>query len=565
MKKYILLLAAAAFMAASCDRVYVDEVAPHEPVITTFTPASAPVGAEVTVSGEYLNEVTAAFIGDIKVDIVSKISNTRLVIKVASGVTSGVIKLVNAKGSGSSDKKFQCTFAVPEIAASLLQEEAEMGESIMLSGSHLLSVSKVFFTAEGYTEGHEGQILNGSDEELIVKVPYVENENAHITLAYFDGSGDTTTDLASAPAIRVIRYVPKFNEYTFEKTEVGRSITLTGEYLNNVDRITVNDWDAPLFKSATELTFSIPAGDFKDGETTVEIKAWYFDNNEFIPLSDNFVVFVPFVKFWENVRTWAQGRTEENEFISFFSPETGIAYENSKWRDIVDPISMKLKNAQWSGTGNIPKPGVVSDEDYNSVAPYFFFAGNNDHSLALNSPANSQSQLRNFYTQNTGKDEFRVTQSSANQTGTPILCFRFLNPETTIEAEKELINKVLEGRIENINEELFPIDVDASTIAGIGVSSFTGSANSSSIDWLAGRKMDTLVAEKDYKLNSIFLIAYYSNNGYSKETPAKNIKRLGILRMKSIDFGIYNNTNYAGSCFTYDVYWQKYDYDYSKL
>ena len=566
MKKYLLLLAAAAFLAASCDRVYVDEVVPHEPVITAFTPASAPVGAEVTVTGEYLSDVTAAYIGDIKVDIVYKISNTRLVIKVANGVSSGLVKLVNAQGAGVSDATFKCSYAVPEIAATLLQDEAEMGESIMLSGAHLLSVGKVIFTAEGFTEGHEAQIISGSDEELIVKVPYVENDQAHITLTYFDGSSDVTTDLSSAPAIRVIRHVPRFNDYTFEKTEVGRSITLTGEYLNNIDRITVDDWDAPLFKSATELTFSIPAGDFEDGESTVEIKAWYFDNNESILLSENFVVFVPFVKFWENVRTWAQGRTEENEFISFFSPETGIAYENIKWRVIVDPVSMDKKNAQWSGTPNMPTPGIVSDEEYDSVAPYFFFSGNNDHSLALNSPANSKSQLRNFYTQNTGKDEFRVTQSSADQTGTPILCFRFLNPETTIEAEKELINKVLEGKIENIDEEHFPIDVDASTIAGIGVSSFTGSANSSSIDWLAGRKMDgPLVAEKDYKLNSIFLIAYYSNCGYSKDTPAKNIKRLGILRMKSIDFGIYNNTNYAGSCFTYDVYWQKYDYDYSKL
>ena len=56
---------------------------------------------------------------NVKVDIVAKISNTRLVLKVVNGVTSGVVKLVNTEGTGVSDAKFNCSFAVPEIAASV--------------------------------------------------------------------------------------------------------------------------------------------------------------------------------------------------------------------------------------------------------------------------------------------------------------------------------------------------------------------------------------------------------------------------------------------------------------
>ncbi|MBR5700348.1 MAG: IPT/TIG domain-containing protein, partial [Bacteroidales bacterium] len=277
MKKYMILLAAAAFMAAACDKVSVDEVVPHEPVVTAFTPVSAPVGAVVTVTGEYLQDVTEAYIGNVKVEIAAKISNTRLDIRVVNGVTSGVVKLVNAQGTGMSDASFNCSFAVPEIAASLLQAEAEMGENIMISGAHLFSVKQVFFTAEGLTEGHEGEIVSRTDDEMIVKVPYVEDASARITMTYFNGTTDVATDLASAPGIRVIRYVPVFNAYEFEKTAVGRSITLTGEYLNNVDRITVGEWEAQVYKSAGELTFTIPAGEFPDGDTVVPLTAWYFD------------------------------------------------------------------------------------------------------------------------------------------------------------------------------------------------------------------------------------------------------------------------------------------------
>ena len=68
-----------------------------------------------------------------------------------------------------------------------------------------------------------------------------------------------------------------------------------------------------------------------------------------------------------------------------------------------------------------------------------------------------------------------------------------------------------------------------------------------------------------YKCDAVFLVAYYANNGYIKETPGKNIKRLGILHVTGIDWGVYNNSNFGSTKVTYNCYWQKYDYDYSKL
>ena len=47
-------------------------------------------------------------------------------------------------------------------------------------------------------------------------------------------------------------------------------------------------------KQPASLTFTVPAGDFPDGDTTTSVIAEYFDGNEEIVLSDAFVVYVPF-------------------------------------------------------------------------------------------------------------------------------------------------------------------------------------------------------------------------------------------------------------------------------
>lgn len=556
------MISAAAIFAA-CDQLSVDEIEVVAPVIESFSPESAPVGAVVTITGKYLNNVTEAYIGSVKVDISQKVSDTRMSVKVVNGVTSGVIKLVNPAGNGVSSQTFNCSFAKPVITASLLQAEAEMGAEVLISGTGLSAVTSVLFTAEGQTEGHEAEILVSGDDEIVVKVPYVESENAGITLGYFDGTGEVYTPLSEAPSIKVIRYVPVFDAYTFEKTAVGKSITLTGKYLNNVDKIMVGEYEAPVFKEANKLTFTIPAGEFEDGETVVALKAWYFDNNENLTLDGAFVVYVPFVKYWENVRTWAQGRTETNEYVSFFSPETGVAYENSKWKDVLDPVALAHNGDQWVAA-NTPKPGVVTDAEYDSVLPYFFFSAVSGNVLQINSPANSNSQLKNFYISFSGTpaNDYRVPGSNNNLPGTPIIAFRYLNPASTVEAEAALVDKVLKGQLDNINETLFPIDVENSTIAGISVSSLAGAIKS---DKWCDHQTAELKDDPGYKTDAVFLAAYYTNNGYSKETPAKNIRRLGIVHVTGIDWGVYNNSNFGSTKVTFNCYWQKYDYDYSKL
>lgn len=576
MKKFInsisgLTLLAVALFATACDKTSVDEVVASAPVIHSFSPASAPVGEEIVITGEFLNAVTSASIGGVEVPIVERVSNTRISILAAAEAHGGRIALTNTVGTGESADEFAYSYVAPQITAAILQSSVDMGDQMLIAGKYMGAVEAVVFTAEGYTEGNEATIVDRTTDELVVKCPYVEADRARITLRYFDGTSHVETALEDAPQIAVQRYSPTFDAVTFERTAVGRSVTVTGNYLTKVDEILVNGFPASISKEMNKLTFTVPAGDFADGETVTSVVASYFDGHESTTLSDAFVVYVPFVKFWENVTVPCQGRWEGSSFASFFSPETGIIYENAVWKTKLDPISLQYGAQMWAGdkTGNLPKPGVLSDEQYDSVVPYFFFSAVSGNVLQVNSPANSNTQLKNIFINavnpsGTKADDNRVPGSNASIPGTPILGFRYLSPNASSAAEKELVSKVLAGEIDNINEELFPLDTSGNTCAGIGLTSLAGAIKSDS--W-CDHQTQTLENLSGYSVDAVFLVLYYANCGYSKEAPASNVKRVGLLHVKSIDWAIYqaSTPNYGCSTVNFDIYWQKYDYDYSKV
>ena len=302
----------------------------------------------------------------------------------------------------------------------------------------------------------------------------------------------------------------------------------------------------------------MPAGDFHDGDTETTVVAEYFDGNETITLSESFVVYVPYLMFWENMRVWAQGRDVES-MSSFFSPQTGRVYANSDWRTVIDPISYQYQAATCSA-GNTPNKAVITEEQYNSVNPYFFFSGMSAGQLQVNSPANSKGQLRNFYFENNSADEYRVTGVKGDCYGTPVLTFRYLDSSNA--AEKALIDQVKNQTLEHIDEESFPIDVEAKTVGGIGISSAKGTLNSDV--WAAGKyTAGTDAAAVD--VDAVLMVLYYGYDG-SAENVAANIRRIGFLHIRTVNFKTYNNTKAPSSSdVTFNCYWQKYDYDYSKL
>jgi hypothetical protein len=560
MKQYrkwtLAALFACLFFLCGCDSTSMKDVAISSPEVLSFSPESGSIGSEVIVTGEYLDDVVSATIGGGKVTILQKVSNQRLSLKVTDQARSGKIVLTNSIGEGVSEAEFTLEYPAPVVSQTGVPSEVEMGNNLLLSGSHMNVVSAVLFTAaEGGTAGNEAEIVSQNENEIVVKVPYVESDRAMVTFKYFNGTENVETSSSSAPQLTVKRYEPEVTTTVFEPANVGDVVVLEGTYLNKIDKVLVGDIECKIMsKTESELQFVVPTSDsFKNGDNIVPLKISYFDGRETPVLKEEFIVRVAFVYYWENKTIYAQA----GETSAFFSPETGLVYSNDVWSKDVDPIAAAGKNT--CDPANIPS---VSEKDYNSVNPYIFISGSSSkYNLAINSPANSNGQLKNFKT----SDKASITGGSSYY-GTPALSFAYLDPEANPDCA-ELVNNVKIGNIKNIDEKTFPLDVGKKTCAGIKPS--VSAAPTTDI-W-AKEEFEAGVNKTNVKLDAVFLVFYYNVKGYDNKAtdknPVRDVKRIGLMYIKSADFKMKEGTEKdpSASSITFDMYWQKQDYDYSKV
>ena len=559
MKQYrkwtLAALFACLFFLCGCDSTSMKDVAISSPEVLSFSPESGSIGSEVIVTGEYLDDVVSATIGGGKVTILQKVSNQRLSLKVTDQARSGKIVLTNSIGEGVSEAEFTLEYPAPVVSQTGVPSEVEMGNNLLLSGSHMNVVSAVLFTAaEGGTAGNEAEIVSQNENEIVVKVPYVESDRAMVTFKYFNGTENVETSSFSAPQLTVKRYEPKVTTNVFEPANVGDVVVLEGTYLNKIDKVLLGDIECTIpLQTETVLNFVVPSSEnYEDGDNTKALKISYFDGREVRTLTDAFVVKVPFVYFWENNKVYGQGRIE-GQLSSFFSPKTGLVYANSDWSTVVDPVSMKYKAATCSANN---KP-AVSESEYNSVNPYFFFSGASAGQLQINSPANSKTPLKNFYS--TTNSSSQVTGGKIDCYGTPALTFLWLDPSKS--GYKTLIDEVKNGTLSKIDETTFPIDVEAKTCRGFSIASAKASPNTD----VWAPDIFKVGEEKIANVDAVLLVFYYNVKG-SVDNVADNIKRIGVLHIKTVDFKLYNNTNApSSSSIEFDMYWQKHDYDYSKV
>ena len=551
--KYIFTFLLAACFLVSCDDLSMNETIASAPIIENFAPAQGSVGSKIVVTGKALNGVTTALLGEKECEIVERLSNTSLTIEVPNEARTGKITLVNAEGEGVSESEFAVEYPAPLATASSVQTDVDMGNKMLISGKNMNVITAVYLAADGGNVKHEASVISKNVNEIVFTVPYVEKDDAHVTFAYFDGTATQETSADLLPMLHVKRYQPVVTTTEFGDNSVGDEITLSGSYLNKINKVFVGDVECMVsLQTENTLKFVVPNSDnFVDGHNETSLSITYFDGIETRVLTEHFGVNVPFVYFWKDKVVYGQGRDVES-LASFFSPETGLVYANSLWRTAVDPISYKYQANTCSGK-NQPK---VTENEYNSVNPYFFFSGVSGGTLQINTPAGSNSQLRNFYMINNTADEYRVTGTKGNCYGTPCLSFVYLNP--TEPTHKAVIDKIKNGDLEKIDEQTFPINVTEKKIGNIGIETVKQSVNNN----VFAPGVFAVGAEKSADVDAFILVIYYNVKGQAANA-AENIKRFGFLHIKHIDFKLYNNTKApSSSSVTFDMYWMKHDYQY---
>lgn len=564
MKRYkncIAALAAVALFATGCADTYVEEYVAEAPVIESFAPQSALSGEDtpIVITGRHLHAVTSASIGGREVRILERVSNTQLSIVATRDARTGAIELVNAVGRTASDAALTINYPVPEIRTEELPAQVDMFGELTLKGRYMAVIRKVIVTPEGAEEGREAEILSQDAAEVVVRVPYVETSTARITLGYDEGDEQVVSPLDEAPQIGIVRLVPTLGELSFDRLIVGRITTLQGTNLDQITAVEVNGVKANIAsQSATELRFTVPMVEgFEEGDANAaSLKIDYFDDFESATLCETIPATVLAFKIWEGITTFCQNfaclRLE-----SFFSPETGVIYHNSRWRTEVDPVSYAKLGAVCTNN-NIPS---VTEEEYDSVNPYFFFSGNtgtvgaaNYCTLQLNSPAGSNGQLKNIPFEANNNSAYRLLPGSGY--GTPALTFRYLDPAAP--NEQALADKVRNLDFLSIDETTFPIDLEQKTVAGVNLKTPVASTNSSV--WAPGvftPGVESLATPVD----AVLLVLYYNYKGMTDEALA-NVKRIGFIHIVSANYRPLNGVAPALSDVTYNVYWQKEDYKY---
>lgn len=547
--RYILASMGAMLLLASCESTSMNEVVVLPPEVESFSPQEGYAGCEVTVRGSSLHNVVGAQIGDAEAEIVQRVSTNSIIIKVPAMATTGRITLINNVGSAKSSTDFVMSYPSPAVDYATLPEDVEVSSKMLIFGQRMSVITGVYLSAAGF-EPHQAEILSQNDKEIVIQVPYVEADDAFMSFEYFDGKSLQTTDASLVP-LKVARFQPVVTAVSSDEAQIGDIITLTGEYLDKVNSVKLNDGECVITQQTPEtLKFLVPEVEgFVDGDNFAALSIVYSDGVETTILNPNFKVKVPLVFFWSDRKLWGQGRDVE-EFTSFFSPETGIAYANSMWRTL-DAVSYKYQE----GTCSAAQIPAVSADEYNSVVPYFFFTGVSAGNLQLNSPAGSASMLKNIFTQNNSANDYRVTGANANCYGTPVLAFLAL--DETKAGHGDLIQKVRSGNMDDFNEATYPIDTDKKTCGAISISSVANSLK----DTQFAPGVFTVGKELDTDVDSYILVLYYNHNGLNSSNRAENVKRIGVLHIKHIDFKLYNNTDApSSSSVLFDMYWMKHDY-----
>ncbi|MDE7078099.1 MAG: DNA-binding protein, partial [Alistipes sp.] len=512
----------------------------------------------IVVTGRHLHAVTSARIGGREVRILERVSNTQLSIVATRDARTGSIELTNSVGTTASEATLTIDYPVPVIRAEELPSEVDMFGELTLKGRYMAVVRKVIVT-DGTGQGREAEIRSQDAAEVVIRVPYVETPTARITLRYDEADTEAETPLDSAPQIGIVRLVPTLDALDFDRLIVGRITTLRGTNLDQITAVKVGGVEANIAsQSAAELRFTVPAVEgFEEGDanaTTLTID--YFDGFESQAVCETIPATVLAFNIWEGVTTFCQNfaclRLE-----SFFSPETGVVYHNSRWRTEVDPVSYGKLGAVCS-KNNVPS---ITEEEYNSVNPYFFFSGNtgtqgntNYCTLQINSPAGSNGQLKNFPFEANNNSAYRLLPG--NGYGTPALTFRYLDP--AVANEKALADKVRNLDFRTIDETAFPIDTEQKTVAGVNLKTPVASTNSSI--WAPGI-FTPGVEQLATPVDAVLLVLYYNYKGMTDDA-LSNVKRIGFVHIVSANYRPLNGVAPALSDVTYNVYWQKEDYKY---
>ncbi|MFM2398171.1 MAG: hypothetical protein RL341_328, partial [Pseudomonadota bacterium] len=218
------------------------------PVITSFTPAIAAAGAQVTVSGTALSSVTAVRVAGVAATFTPP-SATSVQLTVPAGASSGRIEVSGPAGAALSATDLT-VMAVPVITT-VSPSSARAGDTLTITGTNLNQVKSVQLGSVSLPIGG-----TRSATSLAVTIPN-NAASGFLTLVGMD-------DVARTSAQQITITVPVvLSSFAPTSALIGANVTISGSGLNRVASVSFTGTTttaAITVQTASSMTLTVPAG-----------------------------------------------------------------------------------------------------------------------------------------------------------------------------------------------------------------------------------------------------------------------------------------------------------------
>ena len=141
----------------------------HVPTLPSFSPASGPVGTQVTVTGKFFTGATAVTVNGMSAAF-TVVSATQLLATVPLGATSGAIAVTTPNGTGTSSASFAVTTApVAPKTTKLTPTAGKRGSTVTITGTGFGAKKGTSFVKFGTVK--VSKYVSWSASKVKVKVP----------------------------------------------------------------------------------------------------------------------------------------------------------------------------------------------------------------------------------------------------------------------------------------------------------------------------------------------------------------------------------------------------------
>jgi hypothetical protein len=186
------------------------------PTITSFTPATGPVGTTVTLTGSGFTGATAVRFNGVAATTYAVVSATLITANVPAGATTGTIAVATPGGIATSASVFIVTTPIPApTITSFTPATGPVGTTVTLTGSDFTGAGVVRFN------GAPAAVFTvDSDVQITVTVPADATSGA-IAVTTFAGTATSATSFTviSAPSITKLKPV---------SAKRGATVTISG-------------------------------------------------------------------------------------------------------------------------------------------------------------------------------------------------------------------------------------------------------------------------------------------------------------------------------------------------